>query len=302
MLLWSNWRSLEHFMKGRTAMLKSLPVRTLPLLLFLLLGLTAGCDNEDVLSCGDGRIDGAEACDDGMCNGMPGCCKVDCSGYPNLVSVSGDVFPFNVGHEARLENARVGILEFPMMRMTTGKDGRFEFHGLEEGSEVTLTLELPHLRPAYHIHLLQTGTHRLGPKGIERLTFQTVNYPTYYLLASVLGIVPDEENSCQMVTTVTRVGRSLYDPGAHGEEGATVTLDPPLPPEYGPIYFNSDVIPDPSLTETSDDGGVLFINVPPGEYVWTAHKPGVEFTSLKMKCRSGWLINASPPWGLQALE
>jgi len=47
---------------------------------------------------------------------------------------------------------------------------------------------------------------------------------------------------------------------------------------------------------------VLFVQVPSGEYVWTASKPGVAFRPVKMKCRSGWLVNASPPWGLQALE
>ena len=104
------------------------------------------------------------------------------------------------------------------------------------------------------------------------------------------------------VTTVTRVGKSLYDPGAHGEEGATVTLDPGLPADHGPIYFDSTVMPNFGQTESSDDGGVLFVNVPPGEYVWTAHKQGVEFSPVKMKCRAGWLVNASPPWGLQALE
>jgi hypothetical protein len=45
---------------------------------------------------------------------------------------------------------------------------------------------------------------------------------------------------------------------------------------------------------------VLFIQVPPGEYVWTAHKPGVLISRVKMKCRVGFLVNASPPWGLQA--
>ena len=60
--------------------------------------------------------------------------------------------------------------------------------------------------------------------------------------------------------------RALTDPGAHGEDRTTVTLAPPLPAEHGPIYFNSAVLPDRSLTETSDDGGVLFIQVPPGEY------------------------------------
>ena len=102
------------------------------------------------------------------------------------------------------------------------------------------------------------------------------------------------------------MGKSLYDPGAHGEAGATVTVTAAdgsvLGSEYGPIYFNESVLPDYSWTETSDDGGVLFVNVPPGEYLWTAEKAGVAFRSVKMKCRAGWLVNASPPWGLQALE
>jgi hypothetical protein len=101
------------------------------------------------------------------------------------------------------------------------------------------------------------------------------------------------------VTTVTRVGKSIYDPGAHGEAGATVTLDPPLPAEHGPIYFNAQVLPDRTLTETSEDGGVLFIQVPPGEYVWTASKPDALLSRVKSKCRVGFLVNASPPWGLQ---
>jgi hypothetical protein len=115
----------------------------------------------------------------------------------------------------------------------------------------------------------------------------------------LLGTEPDEVNRCQMVTTVTRVGRSIYDPGAHGEAGAIVTTVPPLPAEHGPIYFNAFVLPDRSLTETSEDGGVLSIQVPPGEYVWTARKPGAMISRIKSKCRAGFLVNASPPWGLQ---
>ena len=41
--------------------------------------------------------------------------------------------------------------------------------------------------------------------------------------AGVVGITPDPAD-CQIATTVTRIGRSLYDPGAHGEAGATVTI------------------------------------------------------------------------------
>ena len=216
---------------------------------------------------------------------------------PRLVSVSGDAIPFNSPVGTRLEGAVISILEHPEMTMTTGADGHFQFDGLEVGEEVTLVLEHED-----NWHPMQTATITLGPEGAERITFQVVDYPQYHALAAMLALVPDEENACQMVTTITRVGKSLYDEGAHGEEGATVTLDPVLPEEHGPIYFNSEVYPDRDLTESSDDGGVLFIQVPPGEYVWTAEKDGVDFTTVKMKCRAGYLINASPPWGLQALE
>ncbi|MFC1889339.1 carboxypeptidase-like regulatory domain-containing protein [Thermodesulfobacteriota bacterium] len=211
-------------------------------------------------------------------------------------SISGDAIPFNISPDARIPCAEISILEHPEMRMTTGEDGHFHFDGLEVGEEVTLRLEHPDYHP------VQTATITLGPEGAERVTFQAVDYLTYYGMALYVLVIPDEENCCQMVTTVTRVGKSLYDPGAHGEEGAYVTLDPPLPADYGPIYFDSSVMPNFGQTESSDDGGVLFLNVPPGEYVWTAHKPGVEFRPVKMKCRAGWLVNASPPWGLQALE
>lgn len=214
------------------------------------------------------------------------------SDLPALVSVSGDAIPFLEVPDGRIAGATVSILEQPDRHSVTGTDGHFHFDGLEEGSEVTFVMDHPEFFP------IQTASITLGPEGAERVTFQAVQYAVYDAFANLLDIVPDPTR-CQMVTTVTRKGKSIYDPGAHGEEGATVTLDPPLPAEHGPIYFNSSVLPQRDLTETSDDGGVLFIQVPPGEYTWTAHKPGVVFSQVKMKCRAGWLVNASPPWGLQ---
>ena len=221
-------------------------------------------------------------------------CGDGSSGAPPMTTVSGDAIPFN-GGDRRIADATISILEFPEKRFVTGADGHFSFDGIPVGSDVTLVLE----HPAYH--RIQTGTHVVPAGGLERVTFQGVTHEVYAALGALLGVVPDEEHACQMATTVTRVGRSLYDPGAHGEEGATVTIDPPLPPGHGPIYFNEQVLPDPSRTETSDDGGVLYIQVPPGEYRLTARKPGVEFVELRMKCRPGLLVNASPPRGLQAL-
>ena len=209
------------------------------------------------------------------------------------VTLSGDAIPFDASPTGRIAGATISLLEHPDRHVTTGPDGHFVFDGLEEGSEATLVLDHPDYHP------IQTGTIRLGPRGIDRVTFQAVTYTIYDLLADFLDVVPDEANRCQMVTTVTRVGRSIYEAGAHGEDGVTVTLDPPLASDHGPIYFNSSVLPDRTLTQTSDDGGVLFLQVPPGEYVWTAHKAGAVFSRVKMKCRQGFLVNASPPKGLQ---
>ena len=96
-------------------------------------------------------------------------------------------------------------------------------------------------------------------------------------------------------------GGSYYDSGAHGEAGATVAIEPPVHPEKGPVYFNASVIPQRNLTETTEDGGVVFGTLPPGDYLLTATKPGVRFRQIKAKCRPGVLVNASPPWGLQVL-
>lgn len=211
-----------------------------------------------------------------------------------LVSVSGDILPFHLVPNGRLGGATVSILEHPDRQVVTGDDGHFQFDDLEEGSEVTFVMSHPDYHP------IQNSTIKLGPAGADRVTFQAVIYGIYQALGALLQLVPDDLNACQMVTTITRVGKSMYDPGAHGEDGALVQLHPPLPAEHGPIYFNSSVLPDRSLVESSDDGGVLFVQVPPGEYVWTATKPGAAFSRVKMKCRVGFLVNASPPWGLQA--
>lgn len=209
------------------------------------------------------------------------------------VSLSGYAVPFHLVPDGRVEGAEVWILEHPERRVVTGADGYFAFHELRAGEEITLVMEHPDYVP------IQTGTITLGPEGAERVTFQAVVPIIYNAFATTVRTQPDP-TKCQMVTTVTRIGKSIFDTGAHGEEGATVTIDPPLAPEQGPIYFNAMVVPRRELLETSEDGGVLYVNAEPGEYVWTAHKPGVEFSQIKMKCRPGVLVNASPPWGLQA--
>lgn len=211
---------------------------------------------------------------------------------PRVASVSGDAIPFDLAFGSRIEGAVITILEYPDRKFTTLADGHFQFDGLEVGKPVTLVLTHPDWPTT------QTGTHVLPDGGIERLTFQVPTMTTYGLLAGILGVTVDP-TKCQMVTTVTRIGKSLYDKGAHGEADATVTLTPAAPAEAGPVYFNSSVIPDRSLTRTSDDGGVVWTNVPPGTYTLKATKAGVNIRDVTFTCRAGVLVNASPPWGAQ---
>jgi hypothetical protein len=219
-----------------------------------------------------------------------------CSTPAATTHVSGDAFDFLVGLETGgIGSAHVFVLEDPALTATTDATGHFSISGVPIGSEATLVMEHPDYIP------IQTATFDVAASGLDRVTFQAVTPATRDTLAGILSLTIDDTR-CQMVTTVTRIGRSVYDPGAHGEAGVLVTIDPPLPASSGPVYFNASVIPDPTLTETSEDGGVLFANVPPGEYTWTATKDGATFAQVRMRCRAGVLVNAAPPWGLQRLE
>jgi hypothetical protein len=215
-------------------------------------------------------------------------------GAPATTTVSGDAFDFSVGITGGVVNAHVYVLEDPTLDAHTDATGHFVIAGVRIGGDATLVMEHPDFIP------IQTATIAVPAAGLSRVTFQAVTPTVRDALATSLGLTIDATR-CQMVTTVTRIGRSVYDMGAHGESMATVTIDPPLPATSGPIYFNSMVFPDPALTQTSDDGGVLFTNVPVGTYTWTATKPGATFAQVRMRCRAGVLVNAAPPWGLQRL-
>ncbi len=208
------------------------------------------------------------------------------------VLVTGDAFAFGPG--TMIPNAAISVLELPDASTTSDDAGHFELT-LPAGAEATFVLEKAGYPKIY------TKTFTLPDSGtLERVSFQVPDDATFAALASIVMIEPDPA-TCQLASTVTRVGKSIYDDGAHGEAGATVTIEPALPAENGPVYFNASVIPQPSLTETSDDGGVLYTNVPAGTYVLHASKAGVEFVDVTIRCDAGVLVNPSPPYGLQAL-
>ena len=217
-----------------------------------------------------------------------------CDDDPLYVSAYGDTFTFDL-NESGVPGASITVLEYPGLSTTTDENGSFAFHKLIPNKEATFVFD----HPDYTLN--QTGTFDvIAEQDLTRVAFQTPEHYMFNALVAIIGFSV-EEDTCQIATTVTRVGVSQYDHLAHGEEGATVSISPSLDSSHGPVYFDSHTIPDASLTETSTDGGVVYTNVPTGTYILTAHKEGVQFEQVKIKCRAGYLVNAAPPHGLQAL-
>lgn len=222
--------------------------------------------------------------------------KKSCIPLSKTLTISGNMFVFGPPGGG-IKNTEISVLEYPEIKTKTDDSGAFSINGIMPCSEVTLILK------SDDFHSVQTGTFYVENKDLSQVSFQTPANNIYKLLVQMLKITEDE-NSCHIASTVTRKGASLYTSDInHGQEGATVTISPKLK-NNKPIYFNYLnqylVLPDYKLNQTTLDGGVLYVNVPPGEYILQAHKKGFKFSKVKIKCRAGMFVNASPPYGLQA--
>lgn len=243
------------------------------------------------------------------------------------VSVSGIAWGFTLpgqGGYDLIAGATISVLEMPELSTTSNMDGEFTVEGIPVGSQATFVLEQMNYPVTY------TKTHTIPDMNIENLTFQVPNKGLFAVIEIQLGILSDPDK-CHMVSTFTRVGRTIGDPGHHGQAGAVLTIDAPEQADFqeGPIYFGDNVVPDRSRSYASLDGGVLIVNADPGDYTLHAscvsdpddradflgeypaetypdedlrcQTEDVEFESVLMKCRPGIFLNASPSYGLQAL-
>lgn len=238
------------------------------------------------------------------------------------VSVGGIAWSFTLPGKpyGRIDGATVSVLEMPELTTVTDADGAFTIDRVPVGAQATFVLE-------HEDHpLTYTKTFTLSDSNIDDLTFQIPNNGLFSLIEMGLEIVADP-NKCQIVSTFTRFGKTIGDPGHHGQAGAVLRITPGPAGEEDPIYFNDMVLPDRNRTYSSLDGGVLLLNVEPGDYTLSAscvedptdvlaeYPPEdypdedlrcldeeVEFDSLLMKCRANVFLNASPSYGLQAHE
>lgn len=212
--------------------------------------------------------------------------------------IRGTAYTFNTPDP--IAGATIKVDELPEVTATTAADGSYEIE-VPSGMRVT-----PYIEATGH-HTIYVQTFTTDGTTLEGVNFQTPSDDIYAALYGLIeGFVgrPPFEDGCVIVTTVgdaRMIGMSFdefiqFHP--HGVPGATVSGEPAMP---DPIYFNEQVIPDLAQTVTSNDGGVLWANVPPGEYTLSASHPDVQFTTVDVTCAQDRVINANPVWGLHAL-
>lgn len=215
-----------------------------------------------------------------------------------LASVNGKAFIFGPNPKnLPIQGATVAVAEAPEYSTTVAADGTFSLQ-VPSGAPVSFSLTQPEFHPN------QSAAIDIGPDGIAMLGFQAPTSETFTVLGNVSNVTPDPER-CQISTTISRLGTEPFGGDALGVEGAVATLSPSIDASSGPIYFaylgGGVIIPNRDLTEASIDGGVIFANVPVGEYTLTATKEGHRFSKVKIRCRAGVLVNAAPPNGIQEL-
>jgi hypothetical protein len=215
--------------------------------------------------------------------------------------IRGTAYTFNTPDP--IAGATIAAEEFPgLPTATTGADGSYDIE-VPAGEPVTLSITAE----GHHSIRVQTFTLDGAGAEIDGVNFQTPTDAIYDgLKALVSGFTGRDpfEGGCVIVTTVgdaRMVGMTFaefieFHP--HGLAGATVQIDPPL---ATPVYFNDQVLPDAAQQTTSIDGGVLWPNVPPGNYTLSATLPGTEFVTVPVRCEDGWVVNANPVQGLHAI-
>lgn len=215
------------------------------------------------------------------------------------VRMSGTAYEFN-RVAIRLGGATIRIAERPRLSATVAADGSY---ALNVPAHARITPYI--VASGYHTIYLQTF--RTTGENLENVNFQTPTEGIYRALALILNVPLDADGNparCAIVSTFsTRNVRgvdfaSFIAYGAHGVAGASAYGVPALPK---PIYFNEQVIPDPSQQLSSVDGGVVWTDVPTGTYSVRARHPSTRFASFTATCRPGRVINANPPWGLHQL-
>ncbi len=216
------------------------------------------------------------------------------------VTISGKAYEFN-SMSTYLAGAVIKVRELPELSATTDANGDY---ALEVPDDTNVT---PYIDPPGGYNEIDLQTFHTRGADIENANFQTPNDVAFNGLSALLGVPrgPDgRPTDCVIVTTASARNvrgvsyETFHERTPHGVPGATSTEVPPID---GPTYFNESVLPDPSKTETSEDGGIIWTEVPAGTYRIITTSPTTRFASFLATCAPGRVVNANPPWGAYEL-
>ena len=218
------------------------------------------------------------------------------------VTISGRAYAFN-HMDTFLAGSTIKVREIPGLSATTDANGDYTLV-VPDDTNVT-----PYIDPPDGYNEIDLQTFHTRGEDIENANFQTPADGEYAGLAAILSVPIDPEtgrpSECVIVTTASARNvrgvdyQTFWDRTPHGVEGATSSESPALD---GPVYFNENVIPDPSKTETSEDGGIVWTEVPTGTYRIETSSPDTRFASFLATCEPGRIVNANPPWGAYELS
>jgi len=236
-----------------------------------------------------------------------------------VVPVAGTVFHFGLDlaqsppapypFQSTVAGARVSIAELPITRLLnirSDADGRWSFKAVKlRGTPLKMSF-------VYELAGYPTTKSQVFDIDSSGITDVAVQFPTqaYYLAAKgqieqqIGGLTGAPYTlSNVLVTTVGKSWASMYSTELpHGDPGVQVGISPAIqfPTSLGPVYFNEAVTPDPTLTNTSVDGGVLFGNLAAGRHTITASKAPFSYDALTFVVQDAIeLYVASPPHATQ---
>ena len=214
-------------------------------------------------------------------------------------------YPF----QSTVAGARVWIAELPVTRLLnirSDADGRWGFKAVKvSGAPLRMSF-------VYELAGYPTTKSQVFEIGDGGVTDVAVQFPTeaYFIAAKgqieqQIGALIGAPYSLRnvLVTTVGKAWASMYSTELpHGDPGVQVGITPAIqfPVSLGPVYFNEAVAPDPTLTSTSVDGGVLFGNLASGRQTITASKAPFTYDALSFVVQDHIeLYVASPPHATQ---
>jgi hypothetical protein len=214
-------------------------------------------------------------------------------------------FPF----QSTVAGVHVSIAELPITRLLnirSDANGKWAFTAIKlEGRALPLSF-------VYQLDGYATTKSQVFQIGDSGIGDVAVQFPTVAYFSAAKAQIEQQVGALigapytlnnVLVTTVGKSWASMYSPELpHGDPGAQVSISPAVsfPISLGPIYFNESVSPDPTLSSTSVDGGVLFGNLASGSYTVTATKEPFTYSPLTFVIESDiGLYVASPPHATQ---